>query len=121
MSDAFRMEHEDELRVGDSVFLCHIHQGTDTCAKCEPGCVQSLNAQQQPISASDIASLRKPLKHNIGSCVIVNKSVYEGFYVRIFESSRERTETTTRDERNQEEVRTAGASGVVSNRHCAVW
>ena len=62
MSDAFRMEHDDELRVGDSVFMCHIHNGTDTCAKCEPGCVQS---QQSAVSAAAIAAASRTASRSL--------------------------------------------------------
>jgi len=37
-SSEFRhLVHGSELTVGDTKFLCHIHDGMETCNLCEPG------------------------------------------------------------------------------------
>lgn len=41
MSDYFALEHMDSLEMGGTQFELHIHQGTETCAGCEPGQVQA--------------------------------------------------------------------------------
>lgn len=37
--------HGSELSVGDTKFLCHIHDGMETCNLCEPG-IQTLPSEE---------------------------------------------------------------------------
>lgn len=36
-SEPRHLVHGSELTVGDTKFLCHIHDGMETCNLCEPG------------------------------------------------------------------------------------
>lgn len=36
-SEPRHLVHGSELSVGDTKFLCHIHDGMETCNLCEPG------------------------------------------------------------------------------------
>lgn len=36
------IEHGSVVRVGSTHLLCHIHEGTETCEQCEPGCMSPL-------------------------------------------------------------------------------
>ena len=48
MSDLYRLEHADELRIAESCFLCHIHAGSETCRDCEPGVVKPQYSSSKP-------------------------------------------------------------------------
>ena len=67
MSAARPLLHGDELALGSSKLVCHIHPGTETCDGCEPGQVQAqMQAQAkeeeacvQLLSKGDKEKLRK--------------------------------------------------------------
>ncbi|XP_022248608.1 angiogenic factor with G patch and FHA domains 1-like isoform X5 [Limulus polyphemus] len=46
-SDLHPLNHGDELKIGNSTLLIHIHQNKETCDECEPGLVQAALAAQK--------------------------------------------------------------------------
>ena len=59
------LKHGDLLRVSETVFLLHIHSGTNTCINCEPGEVMAKASKQESnligptLSAADKEKLRR--------------------------------------------------------------
>ncbi|CAH1796252.1 unnamed protein product [Owenia fusiformis] len=47
MGKPFPLSHRDELKIGGSTFLLHIHPGTETCDECEPGQIQAAQKLEQ--------------------------------------------------------------------------
>ncbi|CAH1186661.1 unnamed protein product [Phyllotreta striolata] len=39
-SDALPIAHGSKIQIGQTVFLCHVHDGSQTCGHCEPGLIQ---------------------------------------------------------------------------------
>jgi len=48
-SEPRHIVHGSELSVGDTKFLCHIHDGMETCYLCEPGIQAPLPEESQYI------------------------------------------------------------------------
>uniref|UniRef100_A0A0A9ZG24 Angiogenic factor with G patch and FHA domains 1 n=1 Tax=Lygus hesperus TaxID=30085 RepID=A0A0A9ZG24_LYGHE len=44
----YQLQHGSILKVGDTLLLCHIHDGTGTCYECEPGCLGFMNPASPP-------------------------------------------------------------------------
>ena len=40
-SDGRKLSHGEQLKIGSTIFLLHIHPGIETCDECEPGQVQA--------------------------------------------------------------------------------
>ncbi|XP_074037240.1 angiogenic factor with G patch and FHA domains 1 isoform X2 [Leptinotarsa decemlineata] len=40
-SEPIAVEHGSRLQIGSTVFLCHVHEGSQTCGHCEPGLIQA--------------------------------------------------------------------------------
>lgn len=40
------IEHGYILRVGSTHLLCHVHEGRETCLRCEPGCMVSMRSDK---------------------------------------------------------------------------
>ncbi|TKR94026.1 hypothetical protein L596_008372 [Steinernema carpocapsae] len=63
--DCYKIDHEDMLKIGNNVFLVHIHHGNNTCGGCEPGLLmssaQSTNGATKKISteAQRLQNIRK--------------------------------------------------------------
>lgn len=39
-SEATPIAHGSKIQIGQTVLLCHIHEGNQTCGHCEPGLIQ---------------------------------------------------------------------------------
>ena len=46
MGEPYPLSHGDEVLLGATTLLFHIHPGTETCDDCEPGQVRAQAAQQ---------------------------------------------------------------------------
>lgn len=54
------LRHDDVVTVGETLLLCHIHDGNETCDDCEPGLVRArLNEQEQVEDTSVPSSMTK--------------------------------------------------------------
>ena len=40
-SEGRKLSHGEQLKIGSTTFLLHIHPGNETCDECEPGQVQA--------------------------------------------------------------------------------
>ena len=67
-----RIKHNDQIRLGRTKFLVHIHEKDRTCADCEPGCVQALFKQSTHHSSSS-SSPKNTHNNRIASSSLVNK------------------------------------------------
>ncbi|KAG5872525.1 hypothetical protein JTB14_004398 [Gonioctena quinquepunctata] len=45
-----KMVHGSRLQIGSTVFLCHIHEGSQTCGHCEPGLLQSKDTENEKVA-----------------------------------------------------------------------
>lgn len=52
--------HDDVIEISKTKILCHIHQGTTTCTKCEPGLVQQTS---EPATAVVVVQKEPVLSH----------------------------------------------------------
>lgn len=61
-SEAFVLNHDDTLTLGTTKLLCHIHTGSDTCDRCEPGVVIATHRAQQPQPELKVLSKEERLR-----------------------------------------------------------
>ncbi|CAG9839596.1 unnamed protein product [Diabrotica balteata] len=75
-SDAMDVVHGSKIQIGQTVLLCHIHEGNQTCGHCEPGLIQVAEPLQGRIySYSKSTNHKKELK---GLKMRYGVSEYEG-------------------------------------------
>ena len=53
MSKAIQLFHGDNIQLGGTVLVLHMHPGNETCDECEPGNVQALIQKEQKEAAAE--------------------------------------------------------------------
>ncbi|CAH1164656.1 unnamed protein product [Phaedon cochleariae] len=63
-SDPVAVTHGSKIQIGSTIFLCHVHEGNQTCGHCEPGLIQSKEEEIQKVdNTTRTDRYRKELKN----------------------------------------------------------
>ncbi|KAB0803198.1 hypothetical protein PPYR_00168 [Photinus pyralis] len=58
-SEPVPLKHGNEIQIGSTVLLCHIHSSNETCNQCEPGLLQSKTDEKEKIVSSSKSEQHK--------------------------------------------------------------